>query len=232
MIPKIIHQTARTSIISWEERQLVKKIKSLSVGWTYMFHDDADNEQLIKKNFPEYLDKYNAISKGVAKADIARLVYMYVYGGFYFDTDYRLLKTIPSWMLSENQLLMESRNSSTEYKLGNAILASSPKGVFFKDLIEHILLKPELQSLQENSVELVTGPEALTEFYLANKAKYEKCVTIIPRTYFNPPVLYHGLSIVKTDKTVGVHYCWGSWRSGNIFKRIYIFLKRKIQAII
>ena len=232
MIPKVIHQTASTSDISWEERLLVKKMKALCGGWTYMFHDDVDNERLIKRYFPQYLDLFNSIPKGVAKADIARLVYMYAYGGFYFDTDYRLFKKIPNWMLQKEQLLMESRNSETEYKLGNAILASSPGGSFYKGFIEHLFSKPELLSLQENRVELVTGPEALTEYYLANKKIYCDAVTIVPRIYFNPPILHHGLTIKKTKETVGVHYCWGSWRSGNYLKRVYVFLKRKIQAIV
>lgn len=231
MIPKIIHQTARTSQISWEERLLVKKMKALCEDWTYVFHDDADNEMLIKKYFPQYLDKFNSIPRGVAKADIARLVYMYAFGGFYFDTDYRLLKKIPEWILQKDQLLMESRNSDSEYKVGNAVLASSPGGSFYKGFIEHIFSKSELKSLQENRVELVTGPEALTDYYLANKDKYKDVVTIIPRTFFNPPILRHGLTIKKTKETVGIHYCWGSWRSGNYLKRVYVFLKRKVQAI-
>lgn len=232
MIPKIIHQTARTSHISWEEGQLVKKMKSLLGDWIYMFHDDIDNERLVQQHFPKYWEMFNAIPKGVAKADIARLVYMYVYGGFYFDTDYRLYKPIPEWILEKEQVLMESRNSANEYKLSNAILASSPHGAFFKGFIEHIFYEKELLSLKENRVELVTGPEALTEYYFANKEMYKDSVTIIPRTYFNPLIKKHGLVIEKTENTVGVHFCWGSWRSGNYLKRIYIFIKRKLQAIV
>lgn len=232
MIPKIIHQTARTNHISWEEKKLVKRMRKKLSDWEYMFHDDIDNERLIRNYFPQYLEKYNAIPKGVAKADIARLVFLYVYGGFYFDTDYKILKKIPDWMLNNHQLLMESRNSQKEYKLGNAILASEPKGSFYKDFVEHIFSQPEITNLKENRVEYVTGPEALTAFYLNNKTLYKDEITIIPRTYFNPPILNHGLTIKKTVDTIGIHYCWGSWRSGNIVKRVYIFLKRKVQAII
>lgn len=232
MIPKIIHQTARTNQISWEERKLIKRLKEKLYDWEYMFHDDVDNERLIKEYFPQYLERYNAIHKGVAKADIARLVFLYVYGGFYFDTDYKVLKMIPSWMLSKKQLLMESRNSQEEYKLGNAILASEPRGAFYRDFIEHIFNQQEIANLKENRIEFVTGPEALTDFYLNNKALYKDEITIIPRTYFNPPILKHGLIIKKTAQTIGIHYCWGSWRSGSLVKRVYIFLKRKIQAIL
>jgi len=231
MIPQIIHQTARNADISWEERMLVKRMKSVLHGWTYMFHDDIDNEKLVEKYFPQYLTTYQSIQKGVAKADIARLIYLYVYGGFYFDTDYKIIRPIPEWILEKDQLLMESRNTSDEYKLGNAVLASAKGGLFYKGYIEHIFQKEELKKLQENRVEYVTGPEALTEYYLANKDFYNN-VYIMPRTYFNPPIMKHGLVINKTKETIGVHYCWGSWRSGNCIKRIYIFLKRKIQALV
>lgn len=230
MIPKIIHQTARSQDISWEERRLVKKIKHILSDWQYVFHDDEDNEKLIAKYFPHYLKSYNSIPKGVAKADIARLVYMYVYGGFYFDTDYKLFRAIPDWMLDKEQLLMESREKQEEYKLGNAILASAPGGKFYKDFIEHIFESVELSHLKENRVELVTGPEALTAFYLKNKEMYED-VTIVPRTYFNPPIKFYGLLVDTSKDSLGAHLCWGSWRSGIIIKCIYVFLQRKIQAI-
>ena len=94
MIPKIIHQTARTKDISWEENVLVRRMQNKLKGWTYMFHDDDDNDRLVKTYFPEYYNVFSSISKGVAKADIARLIYLYVYGGFYFDTDYNQDMTI------------------------------------------------------------------------------------------------------------------------------------------
>lgn len=230
MIPQIIHQTARTSNISWEERQLVKRMRRIMPDWEYMFHDDDDNAKLIKTHFPQYYSVYNAIPKGVAKADIARLVYMYVYGGFYFDTDFKLIKPVPEWMLEKEQLIMVSREEPLKY--GNAILASSPRGCFFKGYIEHIFESDKLKHLEENHVEVTTGPEALTAFYLANEDKYRDSVTIVPRTYFNPPVMKRGLDIQTTEESVGVHLCWGSWRSGSLIKRVYIFIKRKLQAII
>lgn len=230
MIPKIIHQTAKTCDISWEERILVKKLKKILPEWEYMFWDDTKNDDLVKREFPQYWDKFNSISKGVAKADIARLMFLYTYGGFYFDTDFKILKPIPSWMLKNDQLLMISREGE-DFKLGNAILASAPKGDFFGGFIDHIFNSDELNKLKENRVELVTGPEALTAYYIMNKELY-KDIILIDRPIFNPPVLNHGLNIKCTKDTVGVHLCWGSWRSAGFVKAVYIYLKRKIQAVL
>lgn len=232
MIPKIIHQTARSIDISWEERRLVKRMQWKLYDWNYMFHDDNNNENLIAEYFPQYLSRFRKIPKGVAKADICRLVYMYVYGGFYFDTDYKLFSKIPSWMLEYESLLMESRNSPTEYKLGNAILASSPGCIFFKDLICYIFEKGELENLAENRVELVTGPEAVTDFYLKNKDSYKNIVEIIPRRFFNPPTYLRGFYIKKSDDCIGAHLCWSSWRSGSILNRMLILFQRKLQALL
>lgn len=58
-----------------------------------MLRDDADNAALMHAVFPHFAERFDAIRIGVLKADIARCAYMHAYGGFYFDTDYRLLPT-------------------------------------------------------------------------------------------------------------------------------------------
>ena len=94
MIPKLIHQTSASKDISFEERQLQKRFRRFLPDWELKLWDDADNANLILRTFPAYYSAYNKLRKGVAKADIARIVYMYVYGGFYFDTDYKLLRSV------------------------------------------------------------------------------------------------------------------------------------------
>lgn len=78
MIPKIIHQTAKEKRLTWEENQLVNHLKKVLKGWEYHLWDDKENEQIVKEHFPQFLDKYKCIKRGVAKADIARYMYMYV----------------------------------------------------------------------------------------------------------------------------------------------------------
>lgn len=89
MIPKIIHQTAPTKKITWEEKTLLKRNKKILSDYEFKFYDDNDCRALMKQYFPQYYDAYNHISRGVCKADIARLVFMYAFGGWYCDTDYK-----------------------------------------------------------------------------------------------------------------------------------------------
>jgi hypothetical protein len=84
MIPKLIHQTSASKDISFEERQLQKRFRRFLPDWELKLWTDADNAILVLRTFPAYYSSYK-MRKGVAKADIARIIYMYVYG-FYFDT--------------------------------------------------------------------------------------------------------------------------------------------------
>lgn len=82
---------------------------------------DADNEELVRKSFPQYLKLYLEIQRGVIKADIARYMYMAVYGGFYFDTDYKMLRRIDDSLLHYTCILPISRMDNATFCLGNAV---------------------------------------------------------------------------------------------------------------
>src|SRR5580692_3326018 len=100
MIPKIIHQTTPTKTLSWEERRMIRRMRSVLSDWEYRLWDDADNERLVVRHFPRYLSRYRSIQRGVVRADIARCMYLYVFGGFYFDTDYKIIAPIDAQTMS------------------------------------------------------------------------------------------------------------------------------------
>lgn len=231
MIAKIIHQTARNKCISWEERHLIKRAKKLMPDYEFRFYDDNDNQRLVEKYFPQYIEKYNSINKGVAKADIARLIYMYVFGGWYCDTDYKWIKR-PDYILKNTNckiVLPISREDDNIFRLGNAVFGSEQRHPFWKDFIDYIFQSSELTSLKENRIEKVTGPEGLTEFYLKNKGLY-KDVLLPNKKYFHPK-LKSASAIIEKD-TIGVHLCWASWRTGKLTIRLRNMMRRKISAIV
>lgn len=131
----------------------------------YRFWDDENNCELVKKYFPEYLDKYMAIANGVAKADIARCMYMSIYGGFYFDTDYRVIAFIDDSILSKQCVLPISLGSirngvhSHDFRLGNAVFGSEPNYPFWNDFIGHLFQSNELCRLEENRIEKILDPK-------------------------------------------------------------------------
>jgi mannosyltransferase OCH1-like enzyme len=224
MIPKIIHQTSRR--LTWEEARLSRRIRSMLPGWEYRLWSDTENETLVARRFPQYLPAFRAIQRGVVKADIVRYMYLSVFGGFYMDTDYKILRAINNNTLSRACVLPISRSTDSLFRLGNAILGSEPAHPFWDDFIAHIFSEAGLASLVEARVEKVTGPEGLTDFYLANKELYTG-IYLPPRHVFHPPLTCGGFAFRGDNSTVGVHLCWGSWRSKNVPGSIRRFVHRK-----
>ena len=70
------------------------RMRAILKGWGYALWDDFDNLRLVAEYFPQFLERYRSIQRGVVRADIARCMYLYIHGGFYFDTDYKILTEI------------------------------------------------------------------------------------------------------------------------------------------
>mgnify|MGYP005910071493 CR=1 FL=1 len=230
MIPKIIHLTAKTKRLSAEEKILWKKNQKVLNDWQFKLYDDADNLAIVKQYFPEHLDKYNSISKGVAKADIVRCMYMYVFGGLYVDTDYRFLASIPVELMKAQCVIpAEQWLDETHPYLGNCIFLSEAKYPFWEAYVNHVFDSLELSNLKENRIIEVTGPGGITDFYMAHRSEFPELV-ITQKNVFHPLLKAHHLW-VKTDMTtVGVHFCFGSWRSKKTLLKYIFRLRQLMQA--
>ena len=224
MIPKIIHQTSNTE--TPEELRLRDRLCALLPGWEYKFWSDDDNQALVEAVLPQYQSTFRNIQRGVVKADIARYIYLLHFGGWYFDTDYRLVNQIQAEMLSHGCVLPVCRNEAGVVRLGNAVMGSEAQYLFWSDFLEHIFANPNLTETREGMIEDVTGPDALTRFYFAHKDKYRDVVTP-ERAVFHPEHRFHGFSYVKDPSTIGVHLSWSSWRSKNPLKAAFRFVRRK-----
>lgn len=227
MIPRIIHQTARK--LSPEEFRLAHRMRALLPGWEYRVWSDEDNEALVRDRFPQHLSSFRSIKRGVVKADIARYIYMFAFGGFYFDTDYKLLHAIDQSLLEHSCVLPISRNSGSVFRLGNAVLGSEPNHPFWLALISGIFGETELSDLAESKVEKATGPEGLTSFYLATREHFPD-IFLPPREVFHPPITHMGLAFQKNATTVGAHLCWGSWRTKGLLGSLRRVAVRKITS--
>lgn len=224
MIPRIIHQTSKTYNLSVSEKAIVNANKNRLPDYTFKLYNDEDNRKIVEKYFPHYLLQYDRIQKGVAKSDIARCMYLYLFGGWYCDTDYRWIRHIPSKYEQAQCILPVSLENE---RLGNAIMASEARHPFWKDFIDHIFQSGELSDLKEHRIEKVTGPEGLSTFYDIHKEKYESLILFPEKSVFHPRLIkwyYKG-----GKQTLGVHYCFGSWRTN---ASLFSNLKNLIRKII
>jgi mannosyltransferase OCH1-like enzyme len=240
MIPAIIHQTAKSEL-SWEEHQIRRRMRRMLPGWEYRMWNDRENESLIEKHFPRHIDAYRHIRKGVVRADIARYAYLWVSGGFYFDTDYKLLQPIADEMRRHHCVLgieehpytkiePDGRETHLGLKLGNACIGSVPGYSLWNDFIDHIFSQSALDTLTEDEIVPRTGPRGLSNYYLAHRDRYPDVQTY-PQRVFYPVLRYSNFWHDSDATTVGVHLSWGSWRNKSGALRMRNFLRRKLTAL-
>lgn len=216
MIPKNLHQTSLT--MAWEEQRLAQHARSLMPEWSYRLWRDEDNARLMREVLPEFADDYDNLPSGVARADIARCLYMYVHGGVYFDTDYRFFKPLNETFLQNRCVLgMESQmfvDDGTQgvgegYKVGNAFLASEPGLELWRMFVVDVF---ERFRAGERDILYLGGPHALSIF-LKGHEELQAVVTILPDHVLFPNLRLANLTGAKHKETIGVHLCWGGWRN-------------------
>lgn len=229
MIPRIIHHKTSRGL-SPEEIRLAQRLRKLLPGWEYRLWNDQDSETFVRDHFPQHLSSYQSIRHGVVKVDVLRCMYLFVYGGFYFDTDYKLLRSIDDDMLSHSCILPLSLDRDPLFRIGNTPIGSEPGHPFMKDYPDHVLSRFQLGDLAEANIEKTTGPEGLTNFYLGRKSFY-KDIFMPPKEVFHPYITYKGFGFKKESVTMGVHLCWGSWRTKSPLGKLKTLTRRKLTSL-
>ena len=235
MISRILHQTAPTATLAWEERMLLKKARNLLPDWDYMLWTDDDILAVMQRQFPLLVDTFKQITRGIVIADIGRYAALYEQGGIYLDTDYKLIKA-PDRYLHASCILpieegtIEGRHPSTkvnEFKLGNAFLGSIPRYDFWKDFLVHTLTKVSVEDLNFGNPVATSGPLALTRFWRCYGGHYPG-VILPDKAEFYPALTGLNFSFAGTPDTIGVHLCWGSWRGKRSLQKYRNIIRRKV----
>ncbi len=219
MIPKIIHQTAKTTDIPLEWSMLSKKVQTLHPGWEYRFWTDEDNLAFVRAEFPSFLEVYQSLPKNIMRADVIRYLLMYLIGGMYLDLDYEMLKEFDLLQYS----LVLPANRSTEIdnyeQIGNCIFASEPGHPFWKIVIDDLLTNPPRIN---NDLDILsaTGPIYLTKILNQFSAAERKALGIyVPeRMSFHPPTpqtTQEYQEILQNPTCYGIHHCHGTWLKAN-----------------
>jgi len=142
--PKIIHQTWKTTSVPAFLKRYQDSWKRLNPGWEYRLWTDADNDALVRDAFPAWLDLYRSLPRAIHRADFARVLYLWRFGGLYVDLDIEALR--PADLLLDDQScslgcepkLHAERLRGTDAVACNAAMASEPNHPFWKEMIEEI----------------------------------------------------------------------------------------------
>jgi glycosyl transferase-like sugar-binding protein len=230
MIPKILHQSSK--YFTWEERRLAARARALMPEWQYHFWSDEDNLALVEQLRPCNRDEYLKFPTGASRVDVARYLYMYQYGGIYFDTDFRFRKPITQDLLSHECILGVEEENAPELgggrKIGNAFIGSRPGLALWMDLVESIFACFRKGKRLDDSI-FLSGPYALTTF-LGHHNQYEKIVTLLPPHAVYPTRTKFYLTAARNPETIGVHLMWGSWRPMSLPHKFKNRVRRMLSA--
>ena len=230
MIPKLIHQTWKTERIPQKWVPFAEKVKTLNPGWSYKLWSDQDNEEFVRKEFPDFYRVFSDFPRKIMRADTIRYLILYKLGGVYLDLDYEVLKPFDFEKISIILPLEENINEGSSIKwIGNCFLASVPGHKFWHDVLNDLQNNPPVVT-DHSQVIKATGPMLLTRIYNANR--YNDIYT--PERIVYIPQLdkkKKDLENVRNNGiTLGIHHGWGTWRKSTWKERLTIgHVKKKIK---
>lgn len=140
-----------------------------------------DEIQEYLRAIPELARYWDRISPWIVKSDLARLVYVYLRGGFYFDSDCEIMRPIPQTpeiatlfteaILPTTDVLgpREDKSPERRHRIANyAFGCPTPRHPFFKACIDECLrrLKDiDYTAKTPQDVLWVCGPDVVTSIY-------------------------------------------------------------------
>ena len=110
MIPKIIHQTWRSTTLPDVLDNILKHNININKDFEFKLWSHAPGEpqidNFLKKNYPDLYKIFEKTKFGVQKGDISRLAILYHYGGIYIDLDILCIKSFEKLIDFDNDKLM------------------------------------------------------------------------------------------------------------------------------
>lgn len=87
LIPKIIHQTYKNGTIPAQWREAQKSCIDLHSDYEYKLWTDSMSRELIRTEYPWFLDTFDGYDYPIQRADTIRYFVLAHYGGVYIDLD-------------------------------------------------------------------------------------------------------------------------------------------------
>jgi hypothetical protein len=225
-IPRRIIQTDKSRDLPLITRATTTNLRLLNPDFEYLFFDDAQVEEFIDAEFPEYRPVVDSFSVRIQRYDLFRYLAVYRFGGFYFDTDVLLAAPLedllgfgcvfPFEELGINRFL--SKEYGMDWEVGNYAFGAAAGHPFLKAIINNCIraqrhpewADPMLKSIprmfrREWFVLATTGPGLVSRTLAESPSANEQVKVLFPEDVCDPHT-WHCFG------AYGVHLQIGTWR--------------------
>lgn len=160
-IPKIIHQTFKTSKLPLLTRWHIARFRKKNPDYTYEFYDDQRIEAFLAQEYgAEVLSLYKKINIGAAKADFFRYAVLYKKGGIYVDIDSGINGSLNQFIEPGDAAIITREGNPDLF--AQWALIYSPEHPFLKRTME-MVLENIRQNKYPHDVHQMTGPTVYTK---------------------------------------------------------------------
>lgn len=159
-IPKIIHQTFKTSKLPVITRWHIARFRKKNPDYNYEFYDDQRIEAFLSKEFDEEISAlYKRINIGAAKADFFRYAVLYKKGGVYLDIDSGINGCLNDFILATDSAVIAPEGNPDLFV--QWALIYEPKHPFLKKTID-LMCENIRNNKYPHDVHQMTGPSVYT----------------------------------------------------------------------
>jgi|694.fasta_scaffold14136_3 mannosyltransferase OCH1-like enzyme len=182
MIPKIIHQTGPDRK-KWHSiwKECSESWKNTFPDFQYMYWTDDDIRNLVKEQYSEFLELYDAFPHHIMRVDFARFCILHSYGGIYADLDMYCYKNFYD-LLKRNLYIAESWSEWGE-KVQNSLMISTPNQEFWEKCMffSGVKFLSNHQNYFDDYILESCGPKLISRIL-------DPSVKFLPKELFNPKV--------------------------------------------
>ncbi|KAK9792043.1 hypothetical protein WJX73_001872 [Symbiochloris irregularis] len=257
LIPKLIHQTYKSSNVPSAVVPLMQSWRRMNPDWDVRFYDDAGCLDFVRREFPEYLDAYQALPKDVERSDFFRYMVVLQMGGVYVDMDLEcraplahIIEPYDTLIVGwENEFATAEEASRRQYVRKRQVLqwifAAAPGHPVLREMCDHIAQHARDRLATQDSFDTLerTGPGTWTDIILkqallhppARRKEDPWNVRILPMVFFGAHPSASD-AVQPTDPNVAaLHHFLGSWKDRGLralapkaIKRLAVVLWQKL----
>ena len=225
-IPKIIHQTWKTTIVPDDWKESESEYKRLFPTWEYKLWTDEAMKEFMEKEFNWFMPIYNNYPLNIQRCDAFRYFVLYKMGGLYSDLDIVPTSNFEWFFEDTNSEVFLAKTENID-STTNCIMASKAGARFWEHTFEWLIKRYYENgwyhklcyfNITHFNVIFSTGPQLVT----AAVRTYHR-----PITYFPKNIISQNMTNPKMKDNTYTKALYGrSWNRWDSHTISFIYINR------